>query len=59
MTTNELLAYCQTRKYDPYIPDLVWQHEMQRDGNLSALCSACTPPNGFHDMYDVILEARS
>lgn len=61
MTTVELLAYCWAQKIEPCIPDLVWQHEMQRDENLGLLCDkeAFLTPNGFHDMHDAILEDRS
>lgn len=61
MTTVELLAYCKAQKRQPCVPDLVWQQETHRDENLNFLCSNSdfNSPNGFHDMYDVILETRS
>lgn len=62
MTTVELLAYCRARKHEPYIPDLVWQREAHHDENLRSLCGddvALTPNNGYHDMYNLILENRS
>ena len=61
MTTVELLAYCQTHKPRPCIPDLVWQHEMHQGENLRYLCGdddTLTPRSGYHDMYGVILENR-
>jgi hypothetical protein len=62
MTTVELLAYCRAREREPCIPDLIWQREVRRDDNLRFLCEydvALTPNNGYHDMYDFILENRS
>ena len=60
MTTVELLAYCSAHKHQPCIPDLVWQGQMHRDENLGVLCNDYddAAPNGFHDMYDSILETR-
>ena len=59
MTTVELLAYCQTRKPQPCIPDLIWQHNIHRDENLAILCSDSSTPEGFHDMHIAIMETRS
>ena len=61
MTTVELLVFCQTRKPQPCVPDLIWQRQMHRDENLQVLCSDYddAAPNGFHDTYMAIIETRS
>ena len=61
MTTVELLAYCRAQKPEPYVPDLLWQHEAHRIANLDALriADGFLPTSGFHNTGDYILETRS
>lgn len=62
MTTVELLAYCRAQKPQPCVPDLVWQREAHHDENIRLLRGKDADylaPNGFHGMYDTILETRS
>lgn len=58
MTTVDLLARCQTRKFQHWVPDLIGQRQMHLEENLKPLRDDATP-SGFHDMYINILVPRS